>query len=705
MDRSAKEQGLSRGKLLGEEGKGVVEESVGEGGVWGLDRVHETQADLFMMTMSWPELSGEVGESRGDRQEAVQASVFPGDWFDPEALVEACEGAAREPLAKGLVTGLSGMGMPVEDVLATALSTRAALLGAKAGRCFYHHELRVRIPMPEGLEPEVRVSADEGTVPVWRGGVLDEPKYFSFFQDAPLPSYNPNHRGKWRAHELLHGVQGYFWGPSMTRFECYLGARLNELLPVVHWYGLDEVLRPRCEKHPVSNPNRAFCADCEQAATQPYWAHEAAWMEGRREESRGLVRAAAAHMQAEWAACLQELESGRRVVVRHLDMTRAHLDASSDAVGYLKGHWNRLTAWSFGAWTERFLMDGEDYFSDLTAYASKITKVARELVSGPLTLDPAAFERLRARKVLQDVAYRAHLLLEHFEDGSAASRRAEDALKPHLDHIARLCRMFWDATAKPDPRREVPATIRGLIQSLDDALKPLHGLPDHLKERFLSLGYVWPNASLQTGLPATPHFTARDQLLDGLRSACPKMVAQIKDENVLKELASDFAASPSFASARDLLASRFATWYDSHPQRDIYAAALANFEAWTALPPLRDEEAEDFGVLPESTDQLAHGTLRCHLTLRVDEWPAWIAAETLEQDLDDDDDEWDSVYLAVIWHNGELRAAQIDPDTAELCRAIQNQEDFSSWFNEDRIEALELLLENSFLVWLPLPKH
>ena len=57
------------------------------------------------------------------------------------------------------------------------------------------------------------------------------------------------HRRKWRPHELLHGAVGFFWREDASRFETYVGARLNELLPVVHWYGLDEIFRPRCERH------------------------------------------------------------------------------------------------------------------------------------------------------------------------------------------------------------------------------------------------------------------------------------------------------------------------------------------------------------------------------------------------------------------------------------------------------------------------
>jgi hypothetical protein len=645
-----------------------------------------------MIELVWPEVGGEQAA-------AVDLEGFPQRWFEPEALVAACEAAAQEPQGARLM--LARLGMPSEDGLTTALSLRAAMLGAQQGRAFYHHELRVRIPMPEGLGPEVSVG-HEGTVPTWTEGVLVEPKYFSFFQDAPLASYNPNHRGKWRAHELLHGAQGHLWNPTMTRFVFYWGARINELLPVVHWYGLDEMFRPRCPAHTGPLSEREYCAACEEAATQPFWAHDDGWRASKRAEALGLARSAKAHMADEWRACMEELQTGRRVKT-----SRGHLDASSDALGYLRGHWNRVTAWSFGEWTERFLIDGVDYFSDVEAYARQVAKVAGALVGGPLAVDPAAYERLRARRVLQDVGYRALLLLEHMEEGSPMARRAEDAMKPHMEHMGRLCRMFWDATAKPDPRREVPPIIRGLISALDDALKPMPGLTDDLKERLTALGYAWPNATHQTGLPPAPHFMARDQVLEGLRGACPQTLAQLKAPDVIKELAQDLAAhiATDEAQARYLLAQRFADWYGQRQARDRYAAALAEFEAWAALPPRRDEEAEDFAALPESTDQLTDGSLRCHATLRVDTWPAWLAAEVLDDPSlnDEDEDGWEDQLLAVIWHNNEQRAAAIDADTAAMLEAIAAGAPLAEWLLDHQVDAFEALLEGGFIVWLPSP--
>ena len=44
---------------------------------------------------------------------------------------------------------------------------------------------------------------------------------------------------KWRVHELLHT---WVFGTLNSHGSKLVGARLSELLPVVHWYGLMELI-------------------------------------------------------------------------------------------------------------------------------------------------------------------------------------------------------------------------------------------------------------------------------------------------------------------------------------------------------------------------------------------------------------------------------------------------------------------------------
>ena len=124
---------------------------------------------------------------------------------EPAAIVSACRDLLSAGEPSDALEVIQTLGVPASDLCITPLGLAAAKLGAQVGTAFFHHELRVRLPMPKHLEPELAVWG-EGTVPVWKDGILGEPKYFSFFQDAPFIAFNPNHRRKWPAHELVHGA-------------------------------------------------------------------------------------------------------------------------------------------------------------------------------------------------------------------------------------------------------------------------------------------------------------------------------------------------------------------------------------------------------------------------------------------------------------------------------------------------------------------
>ena len=157
------------------------------------------------------------------------------------ARVRDAHAAGEPPQLREL---LALAGCPLDELWPTVYSARVCAMAVQEGHAFVHHERRIWTPLPPSLAPDA-TSANEGWVdgPVWQAGVLEIPKYFGAFLDAPLAVYDPNHRHKWRAHELLHRRAGFSWAPDMTPFEAYLGARLSELLPIVHWYGLDEVGR------------------------------------------------------------------------------------------------------------------------------------------------------------------------------------------------------------------------------------------------------------------------------------------------------------------------------------------------------------------------------------------------------------------------------------------------------------------------------
>lgn len=546
--------------------------------------------------------------------------------FLPPAELLATAFAAARP-GPDLATALAAHACPPAELLATVASARAGLLALRIGRSFTHHELRLRLPMPEGLQPEVPVWQEQ-TLPVWSDGVLAEPKYFSFFQDDPHSPFNPNHRARWRAHELLHGVVGWYWHPRMSRLQACLGARLGELLPVLHWYGLDEIGRPRCPRHRFASARRELCLDCEARALQPLGAEPP-------DPQADLERArwSAEHLAREWAACLRTLETGRPVASPVLG-----IDGLSDAEGYLLGHWNRLTAWSFGAWVERFCVDGLDYASTLPAMAERVARASHALCSGPLSADLPTFRRLRARKALQDLGYRLLLALEHAGEGEVEAR-----MMPEIDALADLAERLRSSGGEDEAAAAITRAL-GRVEELGDRL------PEGLAARIGGLGmrFLLREAQIDLGL---------DQLLEGLQDALPDTWAGMAEP---EEVAARFADSPHFDRSGSLCR-RFAAWWREEGGAD---ADLVELEALVQDLPRRDEEAELYAIVPEVPPPPGRGEHRLNRTLRR----AWLEEGALdEEDLDGVDrfDEAGRVEVAVAWLQGTPRILVLDQALAQ----------------------------------------
>lgn len=617
---------------------------------------------------------------------AKLAAQNPRQWLpDAEAIVAACEALADAGEPAGLQAILEQMGAPTLDMSVTALSARAALLAAEQGRAFYHHELRQRVAMPEDQTPELAVW-DAGTVPVWTQGILEEPKYFSFFLDTPFPAYNPNHRRKWRPHELLHGAMNFFWHPQMTRFEMYVGSRINELLPVVHWYGFDEIFRPRCPRHRGAQLYQEFCAECEAAAT-PFWQTTPDWRAQQRAQAQEWAERALAHFEREWDACQAEIHSGELHPI-----AGQKLDASSDAIGYMRSHWNRMTAWSFGAWAESFLIDDFDYYSSLERYMAHLQHVTRRLLGGPVGVDLERYRSLRARRAIQDLAYRIFVAMGWLAENSTGLAKAEAHLMPALEQAGHHAHHMLD-----DP--QLNAYNGEVLCDLLQAFERVRGhFPDEIAQAVGALGYPWwqPQRFVQAGLP---------QLRAGLCDALPSAADALGD--ALDPLATRFAHSPPFF-AHGRLAERFAAYLeaeqsagnlDAQAQR---AADLAQFEAWATRAPHEDRAAELFASIPNSFDELAvrPGTLRLNQTLRRRTFDASTAAAITGEP---PGEPGGVVELARIFLRGELRLLVVTDEEARIFEAIERAKPRGDWVIDSDIDSMANLLDHGFIVWLPQP--
>ena len=661
------------------------------------------------------------GLSGKEKKEKLSLEVPPSSWWpSSEAWVESVASTIEAGPVAGLEEVFAGLGVPALDLLVTPMSARVGLWSAGEGRGFFHHELRGAIAMPEGLEPERAVWEGE-TVPVWGSGVRMEPKYFSFFQEAPLAPYNPNYRRKWRAHELLHGLLRFFWHPQMNRFSLYLSARVNELLPVVHWYGWDEAFRPRCAEHRHGGPLRSFCVACE-AEGRAYWQREAAYdRAGAREDALRHAEAAREHFFSEWSVCLKELESGRRIV-----SPRGYLDASSDAMGYVYGHWPRLTAWSFGSWAELFLLEGVDVFSTVAGLMEHHLGVASGLLMGDIEVDAGQCQRMLQRRLLQDLGYRTLLALEWMEEGSMQAKRAERILWPVLESMGARCRALLDTDADL-------ASGYGVFSAWEEAVRA--AVPARLAgmgERAISLGatgVMWPQMQEITGKTREAWLGGGAAILrEGIQSAASWFFLDgsltQRGAVLSEESLAEFAHSSAFVEHGRLMV-RWSAWLASRSDLSAPWREMARFLAWSQEEPRKDEEAEDFGALPDDVEDLleAEGVLRWHQTLRYAPWPGWLAEEVLDERPEaESQEEMDALLwerfraasaqenagfaprtLAVIHHAEAMKLLPLDAEMEAVLQAVASGKAIEDWWEDTMASALWILLEESFVVWLPAP--
>jgi hypothetical protein len=568
----------------------------------------------------------------------------------PDILAYASERMVQAGEPPGLVEALQSMGVPWEELVASPVSARAALMGYGQGRAFYHHELRGHLPATQEMAPERAVWEDRSTVPLWEDGILRAPKYFSFFQETVFPPYHPNHRSKWRVHELLHTLCGFYWNPGMSRFSCYLGSRLSELLPVVHWYGFDEVYRSRCPEHAGKVLYREFCSACEKTA-KPYWEPS----DGSISQASGHASRALGHYLSEMSACMAELETGRRHPV-----ARPRLDSSSDAEGYLLGHWRRLTAWSFGAWLEHFMEPGLDYSDGIEGMLRRVDKACRALISDPVCADPADAARRRRRRMLQDVGHRAFCTLEW------CSEEVEAAVLPSIEACAFLARELLD--------RDVgQQAVEQCIDELQAVFAVYAGdVPPSVFAAFPMLGWGWSNREHGT-----------EAVQEGLLSGLPDSLSR---EDGWKVALPAFVSDPIFHAPGELRM-RYARWLS---QEGSPLAGLASLEAWLLGLPHRDEEAELFAAMPDG--DWGQGRLRLNHTMRQRRFPG-----AAVRSLTDWPVEGDEVGLACIWGSGQPQLIELTPAISEVLEEVK------SGGIPPLDETALGLLDAGALVWLPSP--
>lgn len=280
--------------------------------------------------------------------------------------------------------------LPLGEVVASPFGLRAIALAARVGATTVDRETRAL------LDWQVAGAVADPGHGAWEAGRLHVGKYQAFLQDAPFATYDPAHVAKWGPHELMHRAVGFFWRPAMSRFEHYVGARLNELLPVALWYGPDQLLRLREEGFERASAAR------EAPLADARWRTETDDDHLRR--TLRWLRHGFDHVATELDAIDRERASGRLLPTPRR-VGGATLDASSDALAYVVAHHERVTSDAVAA-----VLEGVSAaVGSLDAYRAHVEAQWEALLFGELTIDPDAADEARAARVAWDQGLRAAL--------------------------------------------------------------------------------------------------------------------------------------------------------------------------------------------------------------------------------------------------------------------------------------------------------
>ena len=359
-----------------------------------------------------PAAGGEGAAARRLRRKwLIDAAGTGGSAAEREArarLLNACVRLCadlRVQAAPGLEGLADWLGVGPGELVASPFGLRAAALGIAAGARIRHVE---RAPLwrwrqalrsdalapghPEGPGGEL-CDPDHGE---WRDGSLQLGRYQGFLLDGPHASLHPNHSARWTPHELLHRAVGFAHRKAAGRLWIAIGARLGELLPVVHWYGPDQVAR--LDGLPFERLADA-AAPAAPLAAAAWWHAEAGALPGLLDGSLHRLGLGAAALEAELVACAFAHTRGAWPEgAEALRMLDPGLDARSDAQAYAAGHARRLRDPAVDDALTRHTALGRERFDELGAFAEAIEIAFDALIFGSIVLHPAAIAVAAARR-------------------------------------------------------------------------------------------------------------------------------------------------------------------------------------------------------------------------------------------------------------------------------------------------------------------
>lgn len=265
-------------------------------------------------------------------------------------------------------------GLPVGDVIASPFGLRMVAMAVGLGATTVHQELRAGLA-PSGTRSRSTADPRHGH---WEHGALHAGKYQQFGLEDPLAVFHPDHTSKWGPHELMHRAVGFFHRADASRFERYLGARLNELLPVVTWYGPEQAFR--LDEGVFDRELAGLVKEAEPRRAR--WLGEPHRTKAEFVQAGRLLREGLLHLERELRAVDEEITTGGLVRVPH-----PLLDASSDAMAYVTANASFLESEEADEVMLRFARPGIERFATIPSFRVHVEQVFDHLLFGEIVLD------------------------------------------------------------------------------------------------------------------------------------------------------------------------------------------------------------------------------------------------------------------------------------------------------------------------------
>ncbi|EGG24187.1 hypothetical protein DFA_06334 [Cavenderia fasciculata] len=438
----------------------------------------------------------------------------------------------------------------------------------------------------------------------WVDGELEMPQYASFHQEDQFASYNPAHIDKWTPHEAIHRWCRFYWREDMTKWDMYIGCKLNEIIPVLHWHSLDEILRN--SNWTTEQDERTLLRSARQTARLlqgaiGYFNSELDIIE--REIFKGLNTLLEKQQQIDNNENNKSNNNNNIKLPEHVKDWK-ELNSVTDTMIYVQSHYPRITTDPFNLVMEA-LKSGRDYIASIKGYRAFIEERWDDLLFKTVTVDTAAALNERDNRAKIDLLMReANRQFQVYYTYAMSGDQQARADQRKLSH---LCTSFKKKTS---------------IDFLTDCKSNLHA---NMFETGLMIHPI-NNPSHNTIIENTNQMAklvglSSDQILEGLYTVIPGTIGLINyilNHNLLADtilnqpidnLLTQFSKSKYFYT-RDKLSNRFIQFlYNNNNGNNNNTLPnlfkhLIEYEMNIIELNLKDEWIEELSVIVDADEEI-----------------------------------------------------------------------------------------------------